>query len=47
MVAIVAIISFVLSVIFYLLDLGHGHWTWTLFALLGLLFMAIAGKWDR
>ena len=49
MVHLLAIIAFVLSVVFYAWDIAHGHWTWTLFMLLGLLLWCISGhpkcKW--
>ncbi len=46
MASLLAIVSFAIAVLFYALRLGHGTWTWTLFALIGLLCLAVAGRWD-
>lgn len=41
-----AIVFFALSVIFNAWTIGHGIWTWELFALLGALCFAISHRWD-
>ena len=40
---IVSAVMFFISILMYGFSLGHGKITYTLFALLGLLFLALAG----
>jgi hypothetical protein len=44
MTRLLAILSFFMSVIFYAWDISHGHWTWTLFMLLGLFLWCLSGS---
>lgn len=43
MLRLIAIISFVLGVIFLAWNIQHGVWTYKLFELLGLLFWCVSG----
>lgn len=40
-----AIVSFVLAILFYAWHIHHDVFTYVLFALIGWLCMALAGKW--
>jgi hypothetical protein len=46
MLRVAAIISFYLSVVFYVWNITHGRWTYTLFALLGLALWCLSDKCD-
>ena len=46
MLHLLAIISFVLGVIFLAWSIAHGVWTWELFGMLGLTLWCISGKHD-
>ena len=47
MLHLLAIIAFVLAVIFLAWGIAHGVWTWQLFGMLGLLLWCVSGRWDR